>query len=44
MSSMSSSTIGSYLAKRLEQIGIEHYFALPGDYNLVLLDQLLLNP
>ncbi|WOO43052.1 thiamine pyrophosphate-binding protein [Rubellicoccus peritrichatus] len=36
-------TLGSYLATRLEQIGIRHYFAVPGDYNLVLLDQLLEN-
>ena len=34
-------TIGNYLATRLEQIGIKHYFMVPGDYNLVLLDQLL---
>src|SRR5262249_48077422 len=36
-------TIGSYLASRLEQIGLKHHFAIPGDYNLILLDQLLLN-
>lgn len=36
-------TLGAYLATRLEQIGIRHYFAVPGDYNLVLLDQLLEN-
>lgn len=36
-------TIGSYLATRLEQIGLKHHFAVAGDYNLVLLDQLLLN-
>ena len=36
-------SIGSYLATRLEQIGLKHHFALPGDYNLLLLDQLLLN-
>jgi len=36
-------SIGSYLATRLEQIGIKHHFAVAGDYNLVLLDQLLLN-
>src|SRR5271156_3732965 len=36
-------TIGNYLAARLEQIGIKHYFMVPGDYNLVLLDQLLAN-
>lgn len=36
-------TIGSYLATRLEQIGLKHHFAVAGDYNLVLLDQLLAN-
>ena len=36
-------TIGSYLAKRLEEIGLKHHFVVAGDYNLVLLDQLLLN-
>src|SRR5260221_12005460 len=36
-------TVGSYLARRLEQIGLKHYFVVPGDYNLVLLDQLLVN-
>ena len=29
------------LATRFEQLGLEHYFAIPGDYNLVLLDELL---
>src|SRR3974390_3162600 len=42
-SSTSTVTIGSYLATRLEQIGLKHHFAVAGDYNLVLLDQLLLN-
>ena len=36
-------TVGSYLAKRLSQIGLKHHFAVAGDYNLVLLDQLLTN-
>src|SRR4030095_1390296 len=36
-------TVGSYLATRLAQIGLKHHFVVPGDYNLVLLDQLLLN-
>ncbi|GHB97560.1 thiamine pyrophosphate-binding protein [Cerasicoccus arenae] len=40
---MTTTTVGSYLATRLEQIGVRHYFAVPGDYNLVLLDQLLKN-
>lgn len=38
---MAETTVGSYLAKRLEQIGVTEYFVVPGDYNLVLLDQLL---
>lgn len=37
-------TVGSYLATRLAQIGLKHHFVVPGDYNLVLLDQLLSNP
>ncbi|MFL5626278.1 MAG: thiamine pyrophosphate-binding protein, partial [Ktedonobacteraceae bacterium] len=36
-------TIGNYLATRLEQMGLKHYFMVPGDYNLILLDQLLWN-
>jgi len=36
-------SIGAYLAKRLEEIGVKHYFAVPGDYNLILLDELLKN-
>ena len=37
-------TVGSYLASRLEEIGVRHYFSVPGDYNLILLDELLKNP
>jgi pyruvate decarboxylase len=36
-------TVGTYLAARLSQIGLKHHFAVAGDYNLVLLDQLLTN-
>jgi pyruvate decarboxylase len=36
-------TVGSYLAARLSQIGLQHHFAVAGDYNLALLDQLLTN-
>jgi pyruvate decarboxylase/indolepyruvate decarboxylase len=36
-------TVGTYLATRLEQIGLKHYFVVPGDFNLVLLDRLLEN-
>ncbi len=42
--SSESSTVGAYLAARLAEIGLRHYFAVPGDYNLVLLDELLTNP
>ena len=37
-------TVGSYLAQRLEEVGIRDYFAIPGDFNLSLLDELLKNP
>lgn len=36
-------TIGTYLAQRLEELAIKEYFAIPGDYNLVLLDEVLKN-
>lgn len=36
-------TVGSYLATRLSQIGLKHHFAVAGDFDLVLLDQLLTN-
>jgi pyruvate decarboxylase len=40
---MSNLTVGNYLAIRLQQIGLKHYFMVPGDYNLRLLDELLWN-
>ncbi|MEE8262918.1 MAG: thiamine pyrophosphate-binding protein, partial [Gammaproteobacteria bacterium] len=43
MSEPTSSTVGTYLATRLQQIGLRHYFTVPGDYNLVLLDEFLKN-
>lgn len=36
-------TVGSYLAQRLRDVGLNHYFSVPGDFNLVLLDELLTN-
>lgn len=36
-------TVGSYIASRLAEAGVKHYFAVPGDYNLILLDELLKN-
>ncbi len=37
-------TVGSYLGKRLQELGLKAYFAIPGDYNLTLLDELLTVP
>ena len=37
-------TIGGYLATRLQEAGIRKYFAVPGDYNLLLLDEMLKFP
>ena len=37
-------SVGEYLSRRLEHAGVRHYFTVPGDFNLVLLDQLLKNP
>ncbi|HZZ52363.1 MAG TPA: thiamine pyrophosphate-binding protein [Pseudonocardia sp.] len=34
-------TVGAYLAARLVQLGADHVFGLPGDFNLTLLDQML---
>lgn len=36
-------TVGTYLAQRLQELGINDYFAIPGDYNLGLLDEFLKN-
>ena len=44
MNEPSRCSVGEYLGKRLEQVGIRHYFTVPGDFNLILLDQLLKNP
>lgn len=38
------SNVGTYLARRLINIGIREFYAVPGDYNLLLLDQLLKFP
>lgn len=37
-------TNGGYLATRLQEAGIRKYFAVPGDYNLLLLDEMLKSP
>lgn len=39
-----SSTVGSHLAARLTQAGVRHFFSVPGDFNLVLLDEFLKSP
>jgi pyruvate decarboxylase len=39
-----STTVGGYLAQRLRQHGLERYFAIPGDYNLALLDEFVDTP
>ena len=36
-------SIGGYLAQRLQEIGVKQYFAVPGDYNLILLDEFIKN-
>jgi indolepyruvate decarboxylase len=33
-------TIGNFLLRRLQQVGIRHLFGVPGDYNLGLMQQL----
>lgn len=35
-------TLGRFLAERIADAGVRHWFAVPGDFNLSLLDQLLL--
>ncbi len=41
---MNQVTVGHYLAQRLEEVGVQDYFAIPGDFNLSLLDEFLKNP
>ncbi|KAL2821162.1 thiamine diphosphate-binding protein [Aspergillus granulosus] len=41
---MADFTVGDYLAERFAQLGIWHHFVVPGDYNLILLDKLMLHP
>lgn len=36
-------TVGTYLAQRMQELGMTDYFAIPGDYNLSLLDEILKN-
>lgn len=37
----SMATVGTYLGQRLKELNLSDYFAIPGDYNLGLLDELL---
>ena len=37
-------SVGFYLATRLAQLGANHIFGLPGDFNLTLLDEFLTVP
>jgi len=37
-------TLGRYIARRLVEIGVNDIFGVPGDFNLLLLDQLLADP
>ncbi|MEQ9885367.1 indolepyruvate decarboxylase [Pectobacterium zantedeschiae] len=37
-------TVGDYLLDRLTQVGIQHLFGVPGDYNLHFLDHVIRNP
>ncbi|WP_346054742.1 MULTISPECIES: alpha-keto acid decarboxylase family protein [Amycolatopsis] len=41
MSTEPTVSVAAYLAARLRQLGVEHLFGLPGDFNLALLDALL---
>ncbi|MDR2994195.1 MAG: alpha-keto acid decarboxylase family protein, partial [Bacillus cereus] len=34
-------TVSTYLLDRLKELGIEHIFGVPGDYNLAFLDDVL---
>jgi hypothetical protein len=33
-------SIGDFLLRRLQEVGVRHIFGVPGDYNLELLQQL----
>ncbi|KAM0889033.1 hypothetical protein ACQ4PT_027964 [Festuca glaucescens] len=37
-------TMGRHLARRLVQVGVSDVFAVPGDFNLTLLDHLIAEP
>lgn len=37
-------TVGQYLGQRLTALGLKHWFGVPGDFNLLLMDQFLTTP
>jgi pyruvate decarboxylase len=37
-------TLGRYIGRRLAEIGVNDVFSVPGDFNLLLLDELLADP
>ncbi|OBI43160.1 indolepyruvate decarboxylase [Mycobacterium kyorinense] len=37
-------TVGDYLLDRLVELGVEHVFGVPGDYNLEFLDHIVAHP
>lgn len=41
---MTSFTVGDYLLKRLQEMGVNHLFGVPGDYNLQFLDRVISHP
>ncbi|QKJ88101.1 Indolepyruvate decarboxylase [Paramixta manurensis] len=41
---MKVATVGDYLLYRLHEIGIDHLFGVPGDYNLQFLDHVIAHP
>jgi TPP-dependent 2-oxoacid decarboxylase len=43
-SSHNSVTVGKYLAARLVAGGVSHFFTVPGDFTLALLDELQSEP
>ncbi|KAG6549534.1 hypothetical protein Mapa_008915 [Marchantia paleacea] len=44
MNGSSEATLGRHLARRLVEIGVKDIFAVPGDFNLLLLDHLIAEP
>lgn len=37
-------TVGDYLLDRLAELGVDHVFGVPGDYNLAFLDRVVAHP